>query len=172
MFRLHPLVVAGALGAALVTVLVSAWLPAFRAEPDAPAAGAAGRRRPRRRRIGSAGAAVCWGLSSGCGAKLAGCALRQSRRALRVANLSLLLSFLGFTAMLCFFTLSGISTRHTYFERYQDAWDVMARLPRRFGGKTRPAGTAADPDRGAQRHRIPGRTPPAGWTPTTRATPC
>ncbi|MFR7450890.1 MAG: ABC transporter permease [Gemmiger sp.] len=31
--------------------------------------------------------------------------------------------------MLCFFTLSGISTRYTYFERYQDAWDVMARLP-------------------------------------------
>ena len=27
--------------------------------------------------------------------------------------------------MLCFFTLSGISTNHTYFERYQDVWDVM-----------------------------------------------
>lgn len=30
--------------------------------------------------------------------------------------------------MLSFFTLSGISTNHTYFERYQDAWDVMATL--------------------------------------------
>ena len=28
--------------------------------------------------------------------------------------------------MQCFWTLSGISTNHTYFERYQDAWDVMA----------------------------------------------
>lgn len=27
--------------------------------------------------------------------------------------------------MQCFFTLSGISQRETYFERYQDAWDVM-----------------------------------------------
>ena len=27
--------------------------------------------------------------------------------------------------MQCFFTLSGISTNHTYFERYQDTWDVM-----------------------------------------------
>ena len=27
-----------------------------------------------------------------------------------------------------FLTLSGISTNHTYFERYQDAWDVMATL--------------------------------------------
>lgn len=30
--------------------------------------------------------------------------------------------------MLCFFTLTGISTNHTYFERYQDAWDVMVTL--------------------------------------------
>ena len=30
--------------------------------------------------------------------------------------------------MLCFFTLSGISTNHTYFERYQDTWDVMATI--------------------------------------------
>ena len=35
---------------------------------------------------------------------------------------------LGFALMLSFFTLSGISTNHTYFERYQDAWDVMATL--------------------------------------------
>ena len=27
--------------------------------------------------------------------------------------------------MQCFFTLSGISTQHTYFEAYQDAWDIM-----------------------------------------------
>ena len=25
-------------------------------------------------------------------------------------------------------TLSGISRRHTYFERYQDSWDVMAQI--------------------------------------------
>ena len=49
----------------------------------------------------------------------------MQKKALRISNLSLALSFLGFTAMLCFFTLSGISTRYTYFERYQDAWDMM-----------------------------------------------
>ncbi|HJD13374.1 MAG TPA: ABC transporter permease, partial [Candidatus Ruminococcus avistercoris] len=46
----------------------------------------------------------------------------------RTATLSLTLSFLGFALMLSFFTLSGISTNHTYFERYQDTWDVMATL--------------------------------------------
>ena len=27
--------------------------------------------------------------------------------------------------MQCFFTLSGISTKHTYFEAYKDVWDIM-----------------------------------------------
>jgi putative ABC transport system permease protein len=30
--------------------------------------------------------------------------------------------------MLCFTTLSEISTNYTYFERYQNAWDVMITL--------------------------------------------
>ena len=60
--------------------------------------------------------------------ELAGNALKAQRKSLRTATLSLTLSFLGFALMLSFFTLSGISTNHTYFERYQDAWDVMATL--------------------------------------------
>ena len=58
--------------------------------------------------------------------ELAGNALKAQKKALRTSTLSLTLSFLSFTLMLCFFTLSEISTNHTYFERYQDAWDVMA----------------------------------------------
>ena len=34
-------------------------------------------------------------------------------------------AFLGFVLTLSFFTLSGISTKETYFERYKDVWDVM-----------------------------------------------
>ena len=37
----------------------------------------------------------------------------------------LILAFLAFAVMQCFFALSGISTRETYFERYQGVWDVM-----------------------------------------------
>ncbi|MCM1468211.1 MAG: ABC transporter permease, partial [Alistipes sp.] len=57
--------------------------------------------------------------------ELAGNALRAQKKALRTTSLSLTLAFLGFMLIQCFFTLSGISTNHTYFEAYQDMWDVM-----------------------------------------------
>lgn len=57
-----------------------------------------------------------------------GNSLKAQRKALRLSSISLLLSFLGFSIMLCFSTLAAISTRYTYFERYQDAWDVMITL--------------------------------------------
>lgn len=58
--------------------------------------------------------------------ELAGNALKAQKKALRTATLSLLCAFLAFTLMQCFFVTSEISTRETYFERYQDAWDIMA----------------------------------------------
>lgn len=129
-FTLHPAVVAGALLTALITVLLSAWLPARRLCRIPPleamrgyiqqSAGGKGNRSLTTRLL-----ARCLGIRG----ELAGTALQAQKKSLRIANLSLLLSFLGFTAMLCFFTLSGISTDMTYFARYQDAWDVMATLP-------------------------------------------
>lgn len=64
-------------------------------------------------------------LLFGVEGELAGNALRARKKALRTSTLSLTLSFLGYTIMLCFFTLSEISTEHTYFEKYQGTWDVM-----------------------------------------------
>lgn len=58
--------------------------------------------------------------------ELARTSLYARRKSLRTANLSLTLSFFAFSLFLCFITLSGISTKYTYFERYQDAWDIMA----------------------------------------------
>ena len=60
--------------------------------------------------------------------ELAGNALWAQKKALRTSTLSLTLSFLVFTVMVCFFTLSGISTNYTYFERYKDVWDVMVTI--------------------------------------------
>ncbi|MFR9062901.1 MAG: hypothetical protein ACLVJO_03575 [[Clostridium] scindens] len=57
--------------------------------------------------------------------ELAGNALKAQRKALRTASLSLIFSFMAFTVMQCFFTMSKISTAETYFEKYQDVWDIM-----------------------------------------------
>lgn len=71
-----------------------------------------------------------WFLSYIFGIKgeLAGNALKAQKKSLRISTLSLLLSFLGFSIMICFTTLADISTRYTYFERYQDVWDIMITL--------------------------------------------
>lgn len=129
-FTLHPAVAAAALLAALVTVLLSAWLPARRLCRIPPLEAMRGTLPPQARGKGKRSLttrllARCFGIRG----ELAGSALQAQKKSLRIANLSLLLSFLGFTAILCFFTLSGISTDMTYFARYQDAWDVMATLP-------------------------------------------
>lgn len=57
--------------------------------------------------------------------ELAAGALKAQRKALRTASLSLIFSFLAFTLMQSFFTLSQMSTGETYFERYQGVWDIM-----------------------------------------------
>lgn len=121
-FQYHPAVFAVTCLAAVVTVLFSAWLPARKLSKRTPLeairhAGELQVKKKHRSRL----LARIFGIEG----ELAGNALKAQKKSLRIATVSLLLSFLGFTVMLCFFTLSGISTRYTYFERYQDAWDVM-----------------------------------------------
>lgn len=121
-FQYHPLIFAATLLVSVLTVLISAWLPARKLSRMTPLeairnTGELRLKKKKNSRILS--------LMFGMEGELAGNALKAQKKALRTSTLSLTLSFLGFTVMLCFFTLSGISTNHTYFERYQDAWDVM-----------------------------------------------
>ena len=121
-FQYHPLVFLITVLAAVLTVLVSAWMPARKLSRLTPLEAIRGNgelrlKKKRHSRILSR----LFGMEG----ELAGNALKAQKKALRTSTLSLTLSFLGFTVMLCFFTLSGISTDHTYFERYQDAWDAM-----------------------------------------------
>lgn len=121
-FQYHPLVFLVTILASFLTVFISAWLPAKKLSKLTPLqairnTGELQLKKKRQSRI----LAALFGIEG----ELAGNALRARRKALRTSTLSLTLSFLGFTIMLCFFTLSGISTNHTYFERYQDVWDVM-----------------------------------------------
>lgn len=124
-FAYQPFVFAVTILASALTVFISAWLPARKLSKLTPLeaiknTGELQLKRKKKSRI----LARLFGMEG----ELAGNALKAQKKALRTATMSLTLSFLGFTLMLCFFTLSEISTNHTYFERYQDAWDVMATI--------------------------------------------
>ncbi len=122
-FSCHPVILILILFLSVFTVLISAWIPAGRLSRLTPLEAIRGTgelqlKRKKQSRILYA----LFGMEG----ELAGNALKAQKKALRTTSLSLTFAFLGFMVMQCFWTLSGISTNHTYFEVYQDAWDVMA----------------------------------------------
>ncbi|MCM1143310.1 MAG: ABC transporter permease [Blautia sp.] len=124
-FHYHPLVLALTLTITVITIWISAWMPAGKLSRLTPleAIKNTGELQLKRKK-NSPILTFFFGIEG----KLAGNALRAQKRALRMASLSLICAFMAFTMMQCFFTLSGISTRETYFERYQDIWDIMVTL--------------------------------------------
>lgn len=121
-FGYHPLVFAVTLFVTVITIWISAWLPAGKLSRLTPLEAIKNTNELQlKRKKNFSVLARLFGVEG----ELAGNALKAQRKALRTASLSLILSFLAFTLMQCFFTLSGISTRETYFERYQGVWDVM-----------------------------------------------
>lgn len=54
--------------------------------------------------------------------------LYARRRAFATASISITLSFLVLSLFLNFWAISKASTQQTYFERYQDVWDVMLQV--------------------------------------------
>lgn len=121
-FRYHPFLFAVTILISVLTVFFSAWTPAKRLSKMTPleAIRNADSLQLKKKRH-SPILTMLFGIKG----ELVGNALKAQKKALRISTLSLVLSFLGFSIMLCFTTLSAISTRYTYFERYQDAWDVM-----------------------------------------------
>ncbi len=124
-FHYSPSVFGAAIVVSLLTVLFSAWIPARKLSRMTPLeaiqnTGGLLLKKRKHSRILSA----LFGIKG----ELAGNALKAQRKHLRISTLSLLLSFLGFSIMLSFTVLADISTRYTYFERYQDAWDIMITL--------------------------------------------
>ena len=118
----HLLVLAASLGASAVTVLVSAWLPAAKLSRVTPLEAV---KNPGEVQLKKKKSSPVLSRIFGIEGELAGNALEAQKKAFRTGTLALTCSFLAFTLMECFFTLSGISTRMTYFERYQDVWDIM-----------------------------------------------
>lgn len=121
-FGYHPLVFGLTLLVTIITIWISAWLPAGKLSRMTPleAIKNTGELQLKRRR-----SSHILKLIFGMEGELAGNALKAQRRALRTASLSLVFSSMAFTMMQCFFTMSDISTKETYFERYLDAWDII-----------------------------------------------
>lgn len=121
-FGYHPLILLVTLLAAAITIGISAWLPARKLSVMTPLEAIKNTQElSLKRKSRSAVLSLLFGMEG----ELAGNALKAQRRALRTASISLLFSMTAFALMQCFFTLSEISTRETYFEKYQDAWDIM-----------------------------------------------
>lgn len=121
-FGYHSLVLVATLLLTVVTIWISAWMPARKLSRLTPLEAIKNTGELQLKRKKKSPLLTClFGLEG----ELAGGALKAQRRALRTASLSLIFSFLAFTIMQSFFALSGISTRETYFERYQGVWDIM-----------------------------------------------
>ncbi len=124
-FHYSPLILAFTILVSVLTVLFSAWIPAKKLSRMTPIEAIRNKgglqfKKKKHSRI----LFVLFGMKG----ELAGNALKAQKKSLRISTWSLLLSFLGFSIMLVFTTLADISTRYTYFERYQDAWDIMITL--------------------------------------------
>ena len=124
-FQYHPSIFAATVFISFLTVIFSAWIPARKLSRMTPleairnTSGLLLKKKKHSRFL-----ACIFGMKG----ELAGNALKARKKHLRISFISLLLSFLGFSIMLCFTTLATISTRYTYFERYQDVWDIMITL--------------------------------------------
>lgn len=124
-FQYHPSIFAATVSISFLTVIFSAWIPARKLSRMTPleairnTSGLLLKKKKHSRFL-----SCIFGING----ELAGNALKAQHKHLRISTLSLLLSFLGFSIMICFTTLADISTRYTYFERYQDVWDIMITL--------------------------------------------
>lgn len=122
-FHFHIMVYVIVVLISFLTVFISAWIPARKMSKVTPLQAVQNVNGFELKRKKSS---HILSLIFGIKGELAGNALKAQRKALRTSTVSLTLSFLCFTIMMCFLVLSKISTNHTYFERYQEAWDVMA----------------------------------------------
>ncbi len=121
-FGYHPLVLMLTLLVTVITIWISVWLPARKLSKMTPLEAMKSTSELQLKRKKNS---YLLTLLFGVEGELAGNALRAQRKALRTASLSFIFSFMAFTIMQCFFSMSKISTRETYFERYQSVWDIM-----------------------------------------------
>ncbi len=121
-FHYSPAVFLVTIFMCLFTVLLSAWLPARKLSKLSPMEAIRGNAgEPTGKKKKKSLLPLLFGLEG----ELAVKSMQARKKAYWTSALSLGLAFLVFSIFLDFMTLSGISTKHTYFERYKDTWDFM-----------------------------------------------
>lgn len=124
-FTYHPVIFACSFLLTFITIFVSALIPAYKMGRLTPLEAI---RNTHELQLKKRKSSRVLSLLFGVEGELAGNAMKAQKKNLRMAATALLFSFSAFFLMQCFFTLTTISQRMTYFERYQDAWDVMITL--------------------------------------------
>lgn len=121
----HPFILVITLLITVLTIWISAWIPARKLSKLMPleAIKNTGELQLKKKKSFRT-LSFLFGIEG----ELARTALKAQRKNLRTATFSLTFSFLAFSLMQCFFTLTGISQRMTYFARYQDVWDIMVTI--------------------------------------------
>lgn len=122
LFRYHILVAVTAFMLSVLTVFFSAWIPAKRMSRMTPLTAIHYGGEPAFEKIKSF--PIASGIF-GIYGELAAKSLYTRRTLYKTSALSLILAFLGFISFLNLEVMSGISTQHTYFERFRDKWDIL-----------------------------------------------
>lgn len=118
----HPLLLLAALAVSLLTVWFSARIPAARLSRQNPLEAIRYGIEPPVKKIKSF---QLLSKALGIEGELAAKSLYHRRKAFRTSAFSLTVSFFVFSAFLNMETLSDISTKLTFFQQYQDRWDLM-----------------------------------------------
>lgn len=121
-FYYHAAVAVFSFCLSIATALISAWMPARKISRLIPVdAIRFGDEQP----VGKIKKYRIFSSIFGIYGELARKSIYSRKKLLRTSSLSLAFAFLSLVSFLNFETLSGISTQETYFERYQDIWDIM-----------------------------------------------
>ena len=123
-FGYHPLVFAFSMGLILVTIAISAWLPARKLSRMTPLEAMRQRTdekwKGRRKKSGGIFLEQFFGVEG----KLAARGIDAEGRAFRTGSISLFVSFFLFAMVMNGAAMSDLSVRMTYFEKYQHAYKL------------------------------------------------
>lgn len=124
-FQYSPFIFLAALTASLLTVWLSARIPAVKMSRISPMeAIQSGKEQP----VNKVNRIRLFSRLFGIEGDLAEKSIYSRRKAFRTSTLALTLSFLIFSVYLNFNAISSISTQYTFFERYKDKWDMMVTI--------------------------------------------